>query len=123
MALLRVNYCRKRAFGITSPFYHTYFEIHQNGKLIKRGYNAISYLIWPISLILPIPGRVTEDFEKVVRSVIVSRDGNKIKKVLKLVGSKKYDWEVYSAPFRNCFHWRNSILEEAGIKHPTGDWF
>jgi hypothetical protein len=122
--ILKINYIRKRLLGIIPyPYYHPFFEIHYNRKIIRRGYYALTKILWPFSLILPVPGEIRNEPKDYGYSIVVSRNKNKIRKVVELLKSKKYNWKIYLAIFRNGFHWRNSILEEAGIKHPRGDWF
>jgi len=133
MALLKINYSKKEWLGISLPFYHPSFEIKCNGKTIRRGFYARPDFLWPISFVIPILGELRKETNKSksfwsvkdrhVHSKIISRDKNKIKKVISLINSKKYNWNIYSMFFRNCFHWRNFILKEAGINLPNDSWF
>ena len=123
MSMLKITYARKRWFGILSPFFHSSFEINYNGKIKRMGFYEKFDALWPLSLLMPLPGEMRDETENGGSSFIMSRDGKKIKRVLELVHNKRYQWKVYHALFRNCFHWRNAILREAGIKYPTGDWF
>jgi len=122
--ILKINYIRKRLLGILPyPYYHSFFEIRYNRRIIRRGYYALIKILWLFSFILPVPGEIRNEPKDYGYSIIVSRDKNKIKKVIELVKSRKYNWKIYLAIFRNGFHWRNSILKEAGIECPRNDWF
>jgi len=120
--ILKIIYKRKKWFGLVPTFFHSALEVDYNGKTERIGFYEKFGHIWPLSLLIPLPGEIRKETGEGY-SFIISKDEKKIKRVLELAKSKKYRWRVYHALFRNCFHWRNLILEEAGIKHPRGDWF
>ncbi len=122
-SLLKAGYYRRKVFGVRTPFYHSFLEIHYNGRIIKRGYYARNDFLWPVSLIIPIPGEFRKEKEGVDYYLVLSKNRKKIKKVLKILGEERFRWKVYSSIFRNCFHWRNKVLAAAGIKAPKKDWF
>ncbi len=121
-SLVKIGYSRKKALGITSPFYHSYLEIRYKGKVTKMGYYAKNDLLWSLSLVIPVPGELRSEPLGAEYSLIISNDDKKIKNLLKIIREKRFAWKLYLAFFRNCFHWRNAVLEAAAIKYPKKDW-
>ena len=119
---LKIDYYRGKEFGMSWPFFHSYLEISQSKKKpIRIGYYVKNKLFFIIGLLLPVPGELRIENKKADYKIIISKDKNKIKKVLEQI--KENNWTVFHSIFRNCFHWRNRILKSAGIKPPRYDWF
>lgn len=119
---VKINYSRKTTLGIPSPFYHSSLEIKYKNKIKRLGFYAKTDFYWFLSLLLiSVPGEIRNEKRKINYSVVVSRDSKKIKKLISLL--PKFKWKKYHVYSKNCFHWRNALLNSVGIKSRKKDWF
>ncbi|MEK6927386.1 MAG: hypothetical protein AABX11_03055 [Nanoarchaeota archaeon] len=126
MDYVKVHYRRIKIFKfIPTPFYHTFLEIELNGKNKIIGYynkdsksNSTKFLV---SIFKFVKGEVIPDTQVMDTGIIISKDSKKIKKLLKAINSTK--WTDYHALKKNCFDWRNTVLNKANIPVPRDKWW
>ena len=124
MSYVKVHYRRIWLFGfIPIPVRHTFLEIDYNGKVVRKGFynkeGKDSTLKFIGSLFDFVDGKV-EDEKTAKGGEILTEDDVKVRKVLKAMNELK--WEKFHALKRNCFHWRNAVLEKSKVEVPRDSW-
>ena len=121
---MKVCYRRIWLGFVPLPFVHTFLEVSDGRKVVRKGfYNKEGKSsMWRFlgSFWGFVSGKV-ESERAVGRGRVVTRDPRGIRKVLREIGSVR--WTEYHALRKNCFHWRNAVLERAGIAVPKDSWF
>jgi hypothetical protein len=123
-----VKICYRRVYlfkFIPTPFYHTFFEIFDGEKIIRKGFynkegKKNSFEVF-VSLFKNVIGEISNEKGKMDKFIVLSEKKEDVKKVLKTIKESKA--EMYNMLGYNCFDWRNGILKKAGLDIPKDSWF
>ena len=117
MAYVKVCYHRIRLFGVPTPFLHTSLEVYDGKNASKVGFypqgEGKNFLRLG-------PGEVRTEGAQSGRVVVVTRDAERTKALMKAV--RDIVWARYHPLKKNCFHWRDAVLKRAGIAVPKDGW-
>lgn len=99
--------------------YHTFIRVTHEGEIYEYGFDAKFAGTGVLSVLMgwAVPGEVREEIymEDAIYRKVAS--GSEVaERVLNNIN--KTGWKVYHGWYQNCYHWRNAVYEESGIKKP-----
>tara|TARA_Y100000034_G_scaffold124047_1_gene171672 strand:+ start:484 stop:807 length:324 start_codon:yes stop_codon:yes gene_type:complete len=102
---------------VPTPFVHTSLEVFDGERARKVGFYPQGMGINFFGLA---PGEVREEASQKEGGVVVTKDDERVRALVKAV--KDVVWARYHPLKKNCFHWRNTVLQRAGIAVPKDSW-